>query len=115
MAADMETTTEQTEAWLPNESFLSDQNWVKAIASHIKTYYEITPDENTSHDDVDFIGRFMCMLHKFNTTDQLKITEALLSIQDMWEKFTKRTGYVNPPPSFPNSPSPSKSLSNSNC
>ena len=74
MADDME----MTKAWLPNESSLSDQNYVKAITSHIKMYYEITPDENTSHDDVDFISRLMCMLSEFNTPDQLKWTEAKL-------------------------------------
>ena len=93
-----------TKPRLPNESFLSDQTFVKNITSHIKTYYEITSDENTSHDDVDLIGRLMYMLHHFNTADQMKRTEALLSIQGMWEKFTKFTGFV--PPSFPNFPTP---------
>ena len=80
IADDIETTMEKTGAKLPDESSLSDQNRVNTIKAHIKTYYETTPDENTSNDDADFIGRFFCMLHEFNTTDKLKRTEALLSI-----------------------------------
>ena len=61
MVVNMDATMEKTGAWLPDESYLSEQNHLNAIKAHIKAYYENTPDDTTYKDDVDFIANsFLC-------------------------------------------------------
>ena len=71
------------------------------MRAQIKTYFETTTDENTNSDDVDFIGKFFFLLHQLNSSDQMKKTEALLSIQGMWENFTSICKFQPPPLSKP--------------
>ena len=97
MAAKMEASMETTEGWIPDESYLSDQNHFNAIKELIKAHFENTPDDATHKDDVHFISDSFLTLHNLLVTDELKRTEALHSIQGMWENFTSITKFQPPP------------------
>ena len=47
---------------------------------------------------MSFIGSFSSIMHQFeHSNDRKKKEEALNSIQGLWEKFSKLTGFTPPP------------------
>ena len=87
----MAAVTESTKAWFPDEGFLSNPTSM----SLIKAYMFQLASSDMAIDEEKFLGPFNTMLMQFErSTELLKKKEALASLQGMWDKFSRLTGFV---------------------